>query len=222
MNSKTHRPFARTLFERHARMTSLALVVLVHFAAATLAQSPEEASPATRPLPKEIRGYKVERAGIERRTADKQQSPATAPSESLVQLGEPRLTNISLLGLTLEIPLVVAPVKQGGEVDFLIFEDMHVNGQPVTIDDYNHPFRLPNKKPLVLEHPIQIYVTTPRLLLGAYDEWNESKETWPVTGRVYVCGRYKKFLLNFKRAVPVEINIQLPNPVRDERRRATR
>ncbi len=230
--NKIRRPHAPARFDRHARhpsrvfvasVASVAFVVLFHLAATTPAQSPKDTSPAARPLPKEIRGYKVERASIKRRTDAKQPTPpADSPVEPLVQLGEPRVSNISLLGLTLEIPLVVAPVKQGGAVDFLIFEDMRINGTPVSIDEYSHPFRLPNKQPLTLEQPIRVYVTTPRLLLGAYDEWNESKETWPVTGRVYVCGRYKKFVLNFKRAVPVEINIELPNPVRAERQQATR
>ena len=59
---------------------------------------------------------------------------------------------------------------------------------------------------------------TLRALLGALDEWRESKETWPVTGRVYVFGHFKKFLFKFKRVVPVELNLSLPNPLKDKQK----
>jgi hypothetical protein len=53
-------------------------------------------------------------------------------------------------------------------------------------------------------------------LLGALGDWNTSKDVWPVTGRVYVFGRFKKFLFSFKRVVPVELNLSLPNPMRNK------
>jgi hypothetical protein len=39
---------------------------------------------------------------------------------------------------------------------------------------------------------------------------------WPVTGRVYVFGRFKKFLFSFKRVVPVELSLTLPNPLKSK------
>ncbi|HEX8097065.1 MAG TPA: hypothetical protein VF507_03475, partial [Pyrinomonadaceae bacterium] len=73
---------------------------------------------------------------------------------------------------------------------------------------------LPNDRDLTLPEPVRVYVSAPRALLGALGEWGASKETWQVTGRAYVFGRYKKFLMKFKRVVPVEIDLQLPNPLR--------
>ncbi|HEY0004271.1 MAG TPA: hypothetical protein VGB17_05630, partial [Pyrinomonadaceae bacterium] len=107
----------------------------------------------------------------------------------------------------------IAAVKQGGRVDFLVFEEMLVNGSPVTIEEYHHPFDLPNDHPVVLPEPVRIYISTPRTILGAVAEVTNSKETWPVTGRVYIFGRFKKFFLKFKRVVPVELNLSLPNPL---------
>jgi hypothetical protein len=49
--------------------------------------------------------------------------------------------------------------------------------------------------------------------MGALGEWNDSKPVWPVTGRVYVFGQYKKFLFKFKRVVPVELSLTLKNPL---------
>lgn len=40
-----------------------------------------------------------------------------------------------------------------------------------------------------------------------------AKDEWTVTGRVFVFGRFKKFGFDFKRVVPVEINLKIKNPL---------
>jgi len=195
----------------------------------------------TKEYPKEIRGYQVERAVVEvkrsdskerKSTGDKSQtsqqnSPnANEPTENqtrsdadnLIQLGKPQLARVTPLGVTFEVPLVVAPVKRSGHVDFLLFEAMVINGTSVDIDEYHRAFDLPNKQPLALREPLSIYIHLPSAVLAAIDEWSNSKETWPVTGRVYVCGSFKKSILSFKRCVPVEINTTMRNPLRNRER----
>lgn len=178
-------------------------------------------APAQQTYPKEIRGYKIERAKVEikrqKDAADARNSNSAGDADALIQVGEPRVVRVTPLGLTLEVPITVAPVKQGGRVDFLTFEEMSVNGTPVTIEEYQHPFDLPNKEALTLPQPVRLFISAPRLLLGAIDEWGNSKEVWPVTGRVYVFGRFKKFLFKFKRAVPIELSLSLSNPLRVEK-----
>jgi hypothetical protein len=134
----------------------------------------------------------------------------------LIKLGQPRVSSVSPLGITLEIPVTVAAVKQGGHVDFLTFEEMTVNGTPVTFDDYQHSFDLPNDHPLTLPDPVSIYISTPRAMLGVLGEWNQPKDVWPVTGRTYVFGRFKKFLFKFKRVIPVELNLSFRNPLKSK------
>jgi hypothetical protein len=177
----------------------------------------------TRTFPKEIRGYKVERARVEikkpKGTKGQEQSTgstAATEADALIQFGEARIAKMTPLGVTMEVPVTVSAVKQGGRVDFLTFEDMVVNGTPVTIEDYMRPFNLPNKQAVLLPEPVQVFISTTRALLGALGEWNSSKDVWPVTGRVYVFGRFKKFLFSFKRVVPVELNLSLPNPMRNK------
>jgi len=114
------------------------------------------------------------------------------------------------------VPVVVAPIKQSGKVDFLLFEDMTVNDHSIEIDEYNRAFDLPTKKPLTLNEPLRFFIYTPIAALAAVGEWSDSRETWPVTGRVYVCGKYKKFLFSFKRCVPVELNLTMRNPLRGQ------
>ena len=205
---------------RRARILVLLICTSLLTCAAATAQQPGVAA-SERTYPKEIRGYKVARAKVEikkpkdSQSADADVRPASgSDADALVQIGEPQVVSITPLGITFEVPVTVAAVKQDGRVDFLTFEDMVVNGMRVSVEDYMHPFDLPNNRPTPLPVPVRVYLSTPRALLGALGEWSESKEAWPVTGRVYVFGRFKKFLFKFKRVVPIELNLSLPNPLK--------
>jgi hypothetical protein len=212
------------------RILMITLVVLL------LVCSAISALPQARPYPKEIRGYKVELTVVEvkkpeskaqrpRRVNAQNQSNETNQNDNvtdfdgevdqLIRLGQPQLVRATPLGFTLEVPIVVSPVKQSGHVDFLIFEDMVVNGTPVNIDEYQHTFDLPNKDPLTLRDPLRFYIYLPSALLAALGDWSDAKETWPVTGRVYVFGKFKKSVFSFKRVVPVELNLTMRNPLRE-------
>jgi len=141
--------------------------------------------------------------------------PVADPSiDQLITFGAPSLARATPLGITLNIPVVVAPIKQSGHVDFLLFEDMTVNHYSIEIEEYRRGFGLPTKKPLTLREPLRFYISLPTAALAAVDEGISSRETWPVTGRVYVCGKYKKLVFRFKRCVPVELNLTMKNPLR--------
>lgn len=214
----------KAMLIKDLRRAMAGLLALLLASAATLAQQPN--APA---YPKEIRGYKIERAKVEIRrqkdtgeaknTNEAKKPDAANDTDALIQFGEPRVARVTPLGLTLEVPITIAAVKQGGHVDFLTFEEMVVNGTPVTVEDYNYSFELPNKSAMTLPVPVRLFISTPRVLLGAFDEWGNSKEMWPITGRVYVFGRFKKFLFKFKRAVPIELSLSLANPLRVEKQR---
>ena len=211
--------------------TKLVIVIVI----LTLIGDVATVSPQTSTYPKEIRGYKVERTVVEikkpetkgqnsgkdrqNRSDGADQSNSAANSEEdvdeLIQLGKPQLARVTPLGITFEVPIVVSPVKQSGHVDFLVFEDMIVNGTSVNIDEYHRVFDLPNKQPLILREPLRFYIYLPSAMLAALGDWSDSKETWPVTGRVYVFGKFKKGLLSFKRVVPVELNLTLRNPLKE-------
>ncbi len=193
-------------------------------------------SPQTRAYPKDIRGYKVERTVVEIRRPetknpkagnDKSQIPSDDADQSgratsseadvdqLIQLGKPQLARVTPLGITFDVPIVVSPVKQSGHVDFLVFEDMVVNGTSVNIDEYRRVFDLPNKQTLTLRDPLRFYIYLPSAMLAALGDWSDTKETWLVTGRVYVFGKFKKGPFSFKRVVPVELNLSMRNPLKE-------
>ena len=200
----------------------------------------------TREYPKEVRGYKVERAAVELKARENQKpaknshqtpgyddksstvnrgaslptpanstTPDPEPSvDQLITFGSASLARATPLGITLNMPVIVAPIKQSGHVDFLRFEYMTVNHYSIEIDEYRHGFDLPTKKALTLREPLRFFISLPTAALAAIDESVSSMETWPVTGRVYVCGKYKKFVFSFKRCVPVELNLTMKNPFR--------
>lgn len=209
---------------RAAIIAALALLILL--APASFAQQPDaktetKVKPGGRVYPDKIRGYKVEQAKVEiKKSPDAKEgdnSSALSPErDALIHFGEARIVSSTPLGITLEVPVTISAVKQGGHVDFLSFEDMVVNGTPVTIKDYEHRFNLPNNQPVMLAEPVSLFISTANALLGALGEWSKPKETWPVTGRVYVFGRFRKFFFAFKRVVPVELSLSLPNPLKNK------
>ena len=179
----------------------------------------------TRTYPDKIRGYKVERTVVEvKRTSPKpgNDGQSTQPTsddsnvDQLISLGKPTLARVTPLGITFEVPMVIAPVTQSGKVDFLVFEDMEINGHSVNISDYEHSFSLSHSKPLTLNHPLRIYIYLSSALLAALGEWTDSQDTWPVKGRVYVFGKFKKSLFSFRRCVPVELDLTMRNPLKEK------
>ena len=117
----------------------------------TLAQQPE--------YPKELRGYKVVRAEVEAKKAGTKATDEETDSEPLIRFGDPQLARVTPLGISFEIPMVVAPVKRKGRIDFMVFEKMLVNNTSVDIDEYHRGFDLPNKEPLTLTEPLKFYVS---------------------------------------------------------------
>ena len=193
----------------------LAVLIAVAGTPAILAQ--------TGAYPDNIRGYKVERTVVEVKSAKNNTGAANNGAKSddsnvdqLITFGKPTLARVTPLGITFEVPIVVAPVTQNGKVDFLVFEDIEINGHSVDISEYHHSFNLPGNAPLTLKSPLSIYIYLPGAMLAAVGEWTDSRETWPVTGRVYVFGKFKKSLFSFKRCVPVELDLTMRNPLREK------
>ncbi|MGA9995266.1 MAG: hypothetical protein WBP93_07630 [Pyrinomonadaceae bacterium] len=198
-----------------ALMFALLVCVLLLLAASSFAQQSDAAS-QPRAFPKEMRGYKLKRAKVEiKKSKDErganQSSNAMRDPDALIEFGEPHIASTSLFNITIEVPIRIAAVKQGGTADFLSFEDVTVNGVPVKVEDYMHSFKLPNDQPVTLPDPIRLQIGTDRAMAFAS---GQAQETWPVKGRVYIFGHFKKSLFTFKRVVPVELSLSLPNPLK--------
>jgi hypothetical protein len=170
----------------------------------------------TQDLPKEIRGYKVHQAKISVKNQNKK-SDVKDKSEAFVKIGEPELTDVSLTGITFELPAEIESPAQNGTIDFLTFHDFRVNGLKVDVEEYKESFEFKKNQSVVLPKPFKIFIGAGQTLRGAFKELKESKNEWTVTGRVFVFGRFKKSFLKFKRVIPVEINLNIKNPLKNSK-----
>ncbi len=182
-------------------LTSIALILL--FSASVYSQD----------YPDKIRGYKVLQTKISVKT-EREKSSEKTDAEAIVKIGEPELTDVSLTGITLEVFAEIEGVGQNGKIEFISFEDFKVNGLDVEIEEYKESFDLKKSETIILPKPIKIIIGTGQTLRGAYKELKDSKSEWTVSGRVFVFGKFKKYGFNFKRVVPIEINLKIENPVK--------
>ncbi len=166
--------------------------------------------------PKEIRGYKVQKAKIIVKT-EGEKTDSKDESEAFVSLGEPTVSDVGLTGISMDVTAKISEIEQSGKVEFLTFNDFKVNGLAVSIEEYDNPFSFEKNKPIELPKPIKIFVGIGQTLMGGLGEVRDSKEEWDVSGTVFVFGKFKKFGFSFKRVIPIPINIKIKNPLKKYR-----
>jgi hypothetical protein len=163
-------------------------------------------------LPDKIRGYKVYDAKISVKTeSDKTEN--IDKSEAFVKIGEPEIAEISLKGIIFEVSAEISGLEKSGTVDFLTFHNFSINDLPVKVEEYKESFSFNKNQTIILPKPARIFLDTAQTLRGALKELKESKKEWRITGRAFVFGKFKKLGFNFKRVVPIEINIKIKNPL---------
>lgn len=184
-------------------IAAVCILTVVLFAAAVDAQN----------LPGEIRGYKVHRQNIVVADASNRNTKDSSP-DAIIKIGEPELSDVSLSGMTLEIPAEIRALRQSGKVDFLTFHDFRVNDIPARVEEYSETFSFRKNEAIKLPKPARIFLPITGILSAAWKEMRDSREDWTITGRVFVFGRFRKMGFNFKRVIPVDINIKIRNPLR--------
>jgi hypothetical protein len=166
-------------------------------------------------LPREIRGYKVQRAKISVVTQIDKTGSKNTP-EVAVKIGEPELIDVSLAGITFEISAEINSLQQSGTVDFLAFHDFRVNDLKVDVGEYRESFEFKKNQSIALPKPIKFFLGAGQAARAALKEMNESKAEWTVTGKIFVFGKFKKSFLKFKRVVPIEVNLKIKNPFKTQ------
>ncbi|HEX6279700.1 MAG TPA: hypothetical protein VFZ49_06740 [Pyrinomonadaceae bacterium] len=157
-------------------------------------------------LPDKIRGYKVHREKIS-------VNAKSASADASVKVGDPEVVDLSLSGITFELPAEFIAAKQSGKVEMVTFHDLRVNGIKVEPEEYSHPFEFRKGEFLKLPQPVRILLPTSGAVKAAWNEMTESKSEWTVTGRVFVFGKFRKFGFYHKRVVPIDIELTIKNPL---------
>ncbi len=164
-------------------------------------------------LPDRIRGYKVHKQIVTVSKTTEPQGPSSPTVTTAIDTEKVVLKDISLTGVSFEMPIELSALPHSGRVDFIAFSEMTVNGIPVTVDEFRNEFRFRKGEQVLLPSPVTIFVPTHRLVQAAWREMRDSQPTWSVRGRVFVFGRFKRFGTHHKRVVPVDIDITIDNPV---------
>ena len=164
-------------------------------------------------LPDKIRGYKVKKTDIT--IGSKGAGNSEDEDVSIeVRFDEPEVASVGLTGITLELGGAVTVFGQSGTVDFITFNDFKVNGIAVDIEEYKKSFDFKKGDSVELEKPVEIFVRTTQALRGVLGEYNDSKDKWKVTGRIFVFGRFNKMGFKFKRVIPVDVDMLIENPLK--------
>src|SRR5688572_5839160 len=182
-----------------AFLCSAAVLLLLPFGLIVNAQTQE--------LPKKIRGYKVHSE-----TLTVKNEPI-GDDKPYVVVGQPSVTDISVSGVTLAITAELRSAGYEGRVDMLSFRDFTVNGIPVEVRDLNIPFNVEKAGTTILPGPATVFLPTSKVLRAAWSEATNSKNEWAINGRILVFGKFKKFGFSFKRVVPIDVQLRIPNPL---------
>lgn len=166
---------------------------------------------AAQELPKEIRGYKVYKP---KPTLVRTEASAERRQSEPIAIRASNLVSISVDGVTFEADIAVQPIPHNGKVDFLTFHDFTVNGVHVEIEEYTSPFAIRKNEPISLQKPATIFLPTLQIVQAGWKEMRDSRAEWAVSGRVFIFGRFKKFGMEFKRVIPVDVSFTIKNPVR--------
>ena len=153
----------------------------------------------------------MQRSGSLLQPRSRQRKRPTSPPS---RLGEPELVDIGLSAATIEVGAEITAGEQAGRVDFLTFQDFRIGGIPVEIDEYEHPFLFKKNQIVTIPKPIRVSFSMFSVPKAVYKELTDRPNELDVTGTVFVFGRFKKMGFEFKRVIPVRIDIKIKNPLR--------
>jgi len=160
-------------------------------------------------LPDKIRGYKVYRDKVS-------VNVSTAASDAAIHIGEPDVVDVSLAGITLELPAEFTTSTQSGKVEIVLFHDLKVNGIKVEAEEYAHKFEFRKGEKVIIPKPVRIFVPASGLVKAAWQEMTEKRTEWIVTGRVFVFGKFRRYGIHHKRVVPIDLNLTVKNPLHEK------
>ncbi|MBK6725104.1 MAG: hypothetical protein IPG58_18165 [Acidobacteria bacterium] len=186
-------------------MRSLAVLALMFAALATVGRA--------QALPDKIRGYKVENVALKVSNSIPEGTKFSDDFDLYIQLTKPKISMSGLLSASINVGADIVSTKQSGEIAFVSFHDVRVNGIAMEIDEYTVPMKFKKGIRSSLPKPVTAKLNFVGAARGAFKELTDSRNQWRVTGTAFVFGQFKKFGFSFKRVVPIKIDMLVKNPL---------
>ncbi len=186
-------------------MRSIAVLALMIVAFATVGRA--------QALPDKIRGYKVENVPLKTSNTIPEGSKFSDEFDLYIQLTKPKISMRGLLSASIDVGADMVATKQSGEIDFVSFHDVRVNGIAIEIEEYGGPLAFKKGVRSSLPRPVTAKLNLVGAAKGAFKELTDSRDQWRVTGTAFVFGKFKKMGFSFKRVVPIKIDMLVKNPL---------
>lgn len=167
-------------------------------------QAPPAASNAPAQWPKQIDGYQVYQLGKD--------EAGEINCKKLVEVLLVKPKRITMESLTVGLVLRVHPISVSGEIQAVRFDKMKLNDVPFDLAEYRTPFDIPRKGLRLLPKDLDLSVKFADLPAPLLRNLVEPDKDLRIEGTLIIFGTFRKFLIPFKRAVPVELKTSRPNP----------
>ncbi|MBS1769363.1 MAG: hypothetical protein JSS77_06850 [Acidobacteria bacterium] len=158
--------------------------------------------------PDRIDGYKVHKKPIVINSVERKDSKKDVD----FVLNTPTFAGASLTAVKFKFAAALSS-DRAAKIEKIRFYGLTVNGIAVKIDEFDRAFDLKADELVTLPEPFAGEVSSFGVAKGAWLELTTPKKEWVVKGKAYIFGRFKKFGMTFRRAIPVEFDLSVKNPI---------
>jgi len=162
--------------------------------------------------PDRIDGYKVHKKAVVIRSTDQK----TEKRDLELRFEDPTFAGASLTAVKFELQASVSS-QRSGTIEKIRFEHLTVNGISVEVDELTTPFELSSEEITKLPERFKASVSSFGAAKAVWLELTDPKKEWRVRGTAYIFGRFKRFGMTFRRAIPVEFDLSVKNPIPEVR-----
>ncbi len=158
--------------------------------------------------PDRIDGYKVHKKPVVIRSNDQKADKRDFD----LQFEDPAFAGASITAVKFELQANVRS-EHSAKIEKIRFENLTVNGISVEVNEFNAGFTLISDEMLRLPERFKASVSSLRAAKAVWLELTDPKKEWRVKGTAYIFGRFKRFGMTFRRAIPVEFDLLVKNPI---------
>lgn len=158
--------------------------------------------------PDRIDGYKVHKKPIVINSVEKKSSKQDVD----FTVNSPTFAGASLSAVKFKFTVGVSS-ERTARIEKIRFYDLTVNGIAVKINEFDRAFDLKADELVTLPEPFLGEVSSFGAAKAAWSELTTPKKEWLVKGKAYIFGRFRKFGMTFRRAIPVEFALKVKNPI---------